>query len=210
MVKILRPLPPNLRRRDALDVLRKYARDPNSSPRIWATGGGDRSYAFDRNNQLSDGAAPYAASGYAQADGADAVVDLGGNQAASVALPPIADVSPIFPQRARIDAVIFVAISAMAATGGVSLIAVGSNDVTFGAGNVVQLAQMQLGVAGSQSQPNPFPTPAVPPIGGLIFELLFTNNQANEKYQYLKLYNFVSGTTPSITYRAYVAVLPEE
>jgi hypothetical protein len=202
MVKILRPLPLNLRRRDALEVLRKYARDPNAVPRLWA-GAGDRTYAFDRNNQLSDNAAAYTAAGYSQVDGADAVVDLGGNQAAVVTLPPIADVATIKPQLARIDAVIW--ISVLAITGGVSFLVVGSNDPVFGAGNVAQLGQMQVGAGASQ--PNPIPAPAIPGGSGIVYEILFTNEQANQKYQYLKLYNLAP---TSINYRAFLAVLPEE
>lgn len=81
---------------------------------------------------------------------------------------------------------------------------------SFGAGNTTNLGGLDIGVAASQSQPNGAPS-AQPPAGsGSVYEILFTNEQNNQKYQYLKLYNAVSGTTPSITYRAFMAVLPEE
>jgi hypothetical protein len=65
----------------------------------------DRTYTFDANNEFSDNAAAYTASGYLQKGGADGVVDLGGNQGTSPA------------QQARIDAVAIFDVTAITVSG---------------------------------------------------------------------------------------------
>lgn len=171
---------------------------------------GDRTYSFDANMVLSDAAAAYTATGYAQAGGADGIVDLGGNQGITITQPSIADVSTITPQQARIDAVLVVDVTAVTTSGTASekLIVVGSNDPAFGSGKVAQLGMMEFGAAASLEQANGFLTPAPNAVGGSRYEIPFTNEQNNVKYQYLKLYNVIANSG-SITYRAFVAVLPE-
>ncbi len=55
---------------------------------------GDRTYAVDANNFLSDGAAAITASGYAQYGGADGIIDCGGNQNITVTLPSMMPSAP--------------------------------------------------------------------------------------------------------------------
>lgn len=171
---------------------------------------GDRTYSFDANMGLSDGAVAVAASGYSQYAGADGIVDLGGNQNVTVTLPSIADVSSITPQQARIDAMLVVDVTAVTTSGTAlaSLIIVGSNDPAFGAGKTTQLGMMQFGAIASQLQPNGFITAAPAAVGGSRYEIPFTSEQNNIKYQYVKLY-VVIANSGSITFKAFVAVLPE-
>lgn len=167
---------------------------------------GDRTYTPDANNILADNAAALTATGFAQAGGADGVVDLGGNQGVTVTLPSIADVSSITPQQARIDAVLVVDVTAIDIASGnevYNLILEGSNDPAWPAGSGQVLAAMQLGKGASRA-------------GSVLkdsvigrYELLFTNEQANVKYQYAKLYVVAGGTTPSIAFFAFIAVLGE-
>jgi len=173
---------------------------------------GDRTYSFDANMLLSDGAVAIAASGYAQAFGADGFIDLGGNQNATVTLLSIQDGQPgtITPQQARIDAMLVVDVTAVTTSGTAieKLILVGSNNPAFSAGTTVQLGMMEFGAIASLEQPNAFVTPAPNAVGGSRYEIGFTSEQNNVKYQYLKLY-VVIANSGSITFKAFVAVLPE-
>ena len=173
---------------------------------------GDRSYTFDANNGLSDGSVAYTASGFAQYAGADGIINLGGNQNVTVTLPSIANVSTITPQQARIDAVVVLTLTAIYTAGAnaFKVMALLSNDPSFGAGNVQVGGMLEFGTAGSTDVPNGITTPAPAGVGGSVYEILLSSEQNNVKYQYLKLYNVVSGTTPSITYEAFLAVLPRE
>lgn len=175
---------------------------------------GDRTYSFDANMGLSDGAAAYTASGYAQYAGADGIIDLGGNQNVTITLPSIADVSTLTPQQARIDAMLVIDLTAIKTSVGnelYKLMALLSNDPAFGAGNVTMAGMLELGAAASIDGPAgaAFVTPQPAAVGGSRYELGITSEQNNVKYEYLKLYNVISGTLPTITYRAFVAVLPE-
>ena len=171
---------------------------------------GDRTYSIDANMILSDGVAAYAASGYAQYAGADGIVDLGGNQTVTITLPSIADVSTITPQQARIDAVCVLDVTAVTTSGTASekVILVGSNDPAFGAGKTIQLGMMEFGAIASQDQPNGFVTAAPNAVGGSRYEIPFTNEQNNVKYEYVKLYVVLGGSNASITFKAFMAVLP--
>ncbi len=172
---------------------------------------GDRTYSFDINNAVSDGAAAYTASGYATYGGAQSVIDTGGNQNVTITLPSITNSSTITPQQARIDAAMIIDLTAIY-TGGTNsykLMVLGSNDPAFGAGNVACLGGIELGTAGSTDVPNGITTPAPAAVGGSRYELLFSTEQNNVKYEYVKLYHVLAGTTPSITYKAFMAVLPE-
>ncbi len=172
---------------------------------------GDRTYSFDANAALSDGAAAIAATGYSQYAGSDGLFDSGGNQNVTVQLPSIADGSGIItPQQARIDAALVVDLTAVTTSGTASakLILVGSNDPAFGAGKSAQLGMMEFGAAASLEQANGFLTPAPNAVGGSRYELMFTNEQNNVKYQFIKLY-VVIANSGSITFKAFIAVLPE-
>jgi hypothetical protein len=171
---------------------------------------GDRTYSFDANMGLSDGASAYAASGYAQYNGADGIVDLGGNQNVTITLPSIADSTTITPQQARIDAVVVIDMTAVTTTGTASekLIVVLSNDPSFGAGNVIMAGMMEFGAIASQDMPNGFVTAAPNAVGGSRYEIPFTSEQNNVKYEYVKIYNVIANSG-SFTYRAFIAVLPE-
>lgn len=171
---------------------------------------GDRSYSFDANMALSDGAAAIAASGYAQYAGADGIIDLGGNQNVTITLPSIADVSSITPQQARIDAMLVIDVTAVTTSGTASekIIAVLSNDPAFGAGKTIMAGMMEFGAIASQDQPNGFVTAAPNAVGGSRYELGICSEQNNVKYQYLKLYVAIANSG-SITFKAFVAVLPE-
>ena len=152
----------------------------------------DRRWSFDANLQVGDGVAPMTASGFAQNAGANGVLDLGGNQGASP------------KQQARIDAVMVIDITALGAfaTNSYTFAVVGSNDPALAAGNVV-LGAAQVGVAPALA-PTPLATPAPP---GTV-EILFCTNQMGLLYEYVGLYVTIAGTTPTVTFHAFVAVLP--
>jgi hypothetical protein len=171
---------------------------------------GDRTYSFDANMAISDGAVAITASGYSQYAGADGVVDLGGNQNLTITLPSIADVSTITPQQARIDAYLVLDVTAVTTSGTAvaKLILVGSNNPAFSAGTTVQLGMMEFGAIASLEQPNAFITPAPNAVGGSRYEIGFTSEQNNVKYQFVKLY-VVIANSGSITFKAFIAVTPE-
>ena len=174
---------------------------------------GDRNYVFDANSGLSDGSAAYTASGYATYAGATGVVDLGGNQNVVVTLPSIANSTTYTPQQPRIDGAIVVILTAIKTSSSnevYKILVLVSNDPSFGAGNVQIAGALEFGYAGSNDVPNGITTPAPAAVGGSMYEILFTNEQNNVKYEYLRLYNVLAGTTPSFTYEAYQAVLPRE
>lgn len=171
---------------------------------------GDRTYSVDANAFLSDGVAAYTASGYAQYAGADGLFDGGGNQGITVTLPSIADSTTITPQQARLDAVCVLDLTAVTTTGTASekVIIVGSNDPAFGAGKTIQLGMMEFGAIVSQDQPNGFVTAAPNAVGGSRYEIMFSTEQNNVKYQYVKIY-VVIANSGSITFKAFISVLPE-
>ena len=157
---------------------------------------GDRSYGFDAGNLLSDGAAPIIVTGYTQVGGVDGIIDLGGNQS----------VTP--KQQARIDAALVLFITALdTVTGDESYVIQlnGSNDPAFGAGSVVNLGTLIVG--GIAGQVTLGVLNALLSVTGM-YELSFTNEQANVKYQYLKLRIIAAGTTPSVTMVAFIAEIP--
>lgn len=154
---------------------------------------GDRAYSFDANLLLSDNAAAYTVDGYAQVAGADGVLDLGGNQG----------VTP--KQQARIDAACVVDITAIDIASGNEtyvLRILGCNTSGFLTG-VVELAALTLGKGASL-----IPATQADSVIGR-YEILFCTEQANLKYEFVKLFIDVGGTTPSIALQAFVAVLPE-
>jgi hypothetical protein len=170
-----------------------------------------RNYTFDANMGLSDGTAAYAAAGYAQYAGQQGVVDLGGNQGVTITLPSIAANTTITPQQARFDGVCVVYVTAMTLSGSdfYKLIVVGSNNSGFASGNAV-LGMLEIGEGTALDIPNGGNETA--PLGAGLYpagnehEILFTNEQNGTPYEYVSLYN--AGTFGSITYSAYIAVLP--
>lgn len=166
-----------------------------------------RTYSFDANALLSDNAAAYTVSGYAQALGADGMVDLGGNQGSTITLPSIADSTTITPQQPRIDAYLILDVTAIDISSGNETYQIDlmlSNDPAFAAGNAVCAAGIQLGkgasLRGAVAQKDSV-------IGRV--ELGFTNQVSGNIYQYAKLFLTLGGTTPSINLQAFVAVTPE-
>lgn len=153
----------------------------------------DRTYNFDINLQLSDAAAAQTVTGYSQVGGANAVLDLGGNQGTSP------------KQQSRIDAVCVIDVTALDIASGdetYKFILVGSNDPALATGNV-ELGSVQVGKGAALEILN-----AADSVTGRI-ELMFSTNLAGSLYEYVGLYCVIAGTTPSITYDAFVSVLPE-
>jgi hypothetical protein len=149
----------------------------------------DRNYSFDINLQLSDGAAPIAASGYAQVGGAQQILDLGGNQASS----------PKWQDRVDMMCVIDITALGVAAGNLARFSLVGSNDPALGSGNV-ELASTQVGNGLG------IPNPGVSAAPGRI-EMPFTNNQLGQIYEYVALYVTIAGGG-TVTARAFIAVIP--
>ncbi len=166
---------------------------------------GDRTYNFDANMLLSDGAAAQVATGVAQVGGASGILDLGGIQT----------VTPV--EQARIDAYLVVYLQAIVTAGTTNLYTLvlqGCNDPAFGS-NVENLAMMDFGNT-SARRGGALTTPA--PLGAgsfgqvpadLMYEIGFTSEQNNIKYQFLRLNVIIAGVNPSIQFMAFVAVTPE-
>ena len=114
------------------------------------------------------------------------------------------------PQQQRIDAAVVIDVTAIVVTSGCyyKLMVLVSNDPAFGATNVMLAGALQLAIAGTGDVPNNFTPPAVPAIGGNRYEILFSNEQNNVKYEYVKLYVVLGGSNASITFKAFMAVLP--
>lgn len=87
----------------------------------------------------------------------------------------------------------------------------GSNDNSFGNGNVELLAFHDLAAAAAVRQVATIlgASPAIPPSGltGTMIYLPFLNLMQRITYQYLRGYVVIGGTTPSITFRSWVAPL---
>jgi hypothetical protein len=85
----------------------------------------------------------------------------------------------------------------------------GSNDVSFGNGNVELLAFHDFAAASAGRQ---VPTilgasPAMPPVGaaGTLTYVLFSNLMQRIVYQYARGYVVIGGTTPSVSFRAWLS-----
>jgi hypothetical protein len=167
---------------------------------------GDRSYSFDANMLVADGAAAMVASGVAQNGGAAGVLDLGGLQ------------TSVPVQQARMDCVLIIMLQSIVTAGATNvynLTVQGSNSSTFAAGTVQNLASMDFGNTAARAG-GAITTPA--PLGAgafgigpanVMYELMFATEQANVKYQYIRVYVTIAGVGPSIQFMAYVSVLPE-
>lgn len=160
---------------------------------------GDRNYSFDANLQLSDNAAAYTAAGFAQVGGADAILDLGGNQG----------VTPL--QQARMDGVCVIDVTTLDATTtdeAYRILILGSNVAAFTAGTIQVLGEIEL-AGGVLSVLGPGAAGVTKTATAGRYEILFSTEQNSTKFEFIKLFNVLSGTTPSISYSAFVAVLPE-
>lgn len=87
----------------------------------------------------------------------------------------------------------------------------GSNDNSFGNGNVENLGSYDLGAAAHRAINTILGTNTglVPSTGlaGTLEPIFFTNFRLGNVYQYLKCYAVIAGTTPSITLSAWVTPL---
>lgn len=167
---------------------------------------GERSYSFDANLQLADGATAVTGSGAATVAGSSASIDLGGNQGQTPTLQP------------RIDAMLVIYLAAVTVTTGCvyRLTLQGSNDSAFGSGSCQNLASMDFGIAASRDGNNAATTSVPTGTGSFgqvpgdnMFELPFTNEQNSARFEFLRLWVSVAGSSASIQFSAFVAVLPE-
>lgn len=143
---------------------------------------GQRTYPFDIQLLLKDAGA-ITADAAAQVGGSNQILDMGA---------------------ARIDAVAVIDVTAIdisSADENYRLVLQGSNSSSFASG-IQNLAIMELGATAAR------PGGAADSLVGR-YELLFTNEQADVTYRYLRAYTDVTGTTPSINYTAFVTELPE-
>lgn len=87
----------------------------------------------------------------------------------------------------------------------------GSNDVNWASGNVELLAMHDIGAASAVRQIATIlgASPAIPPSGmaGTIIYLPFSNLMQRIVYRYIRGYVVIAGTTPTVTFRAWVAPL---
>lgn len=172
-----------------------------------------RNYSFDASMLLSDGGSANSAAGFATVGGAQAILDLGGNQGITVTLPSIANSSTITPQQARFDGVVVIYITAMTLAGSdlYRMTLVGSNNagLNVASGNFT-LGQLQFGEGSAMDPPNSANSHAPAGAGsypaGDQYELMFTNEVQGTPLEFISLY--VSGTFGSITFNAFVAPLP--
>lgn len=145
---------------------------------------GQRTYTFDKNLVLSDGATAITATGTALIGGVttNSILDVGA---------------------ARLDGQLVIDVSAMdiaSADERYMIFLQGSNSSTFASG-IENLGCLDLGataVRGGGAQNSV--------IGR--YELGFTNEQADTVYRYLRIRVVVSGTTPTITFGAFIATDP--
>ncbi|MEO6381974.1 MAG: hypothetical protein ABIO35_08250 [Nitrobacter sp.] len=156
---------------------------------------GDRAYDFDANLILSDQVAAYTADGFLQVSGANAVINIGGNQSTSPT------------QQARTEFAVVVEISAIdvASTNETyQLKIIGNNTGNFADGTGVVLGMLEFG-----DGPTRIPVNALVDTTIGEYEMFFTNEQGGTKYQYAAAFLDVGGTTPSITFTSvYAAPMP--
>jgi len=166
---------------------------------------GERTYSFDAFMQLSDGAVAQTAPGFSQVAGAQKTLDFGGS-------PSRTDLG-IVGGWARIDAALVIDVSALNvanANNDYRFVVLGSNNANMS--SPVVLGEMELGNGAAL----PFGSAGLASTGAGStsvpgrYEILFTTEQADIKYEFVGLYLVTAGTSPSIQYTAFVAVLPEE
>lgn len=141
---------------------------------------GQRTYTIDAELIFADGAAAVTADGASQVDGSAFSLDVG---------------------PARFEGVMLIDVSAIAIDGNdekYQLTLQGSNTSDF-SGAKENLAMLELGATEVRAGGAQDST-----IGR--YELPFCNEQDDVVYQYLRLYNEVTGATVSITYHAFASV----
>ena len=109
-------------------------------------------------------------------------------------------------QQARIDAVAVIDVTTIKTSSSnetYKFLINASNDPAFGSGNVVNVGAIELGFGGSTDVVNG--TTSVRPGR---YEVFFCTNVAGSLYEYLQVYLVVGGSSPSIVYDGFVAVLP--
>lgn len=145
---------------------------------------GQRTYPFDIQTLLKD-AGLIAASAAAQVGGANAILDMG---------------------TARIDAVAIIDVSAVeidTTDEDYIIIIQGSSSSSF-ASNIQNLAMIDVGATTTGR-----PGGAINSLVGR-YELLFTNEQADVTYRYIRAYTKVSGTIATgVNYTAFISELPD-
>ena len=154
----------------------------------------DRTYTPDANLIFADGAAAQTASGVSQVGGVACTIDLGGNQSTTPA------------QQARHDVVAVIDVTAIKVTSSnetYKFLVNVSNDPAFGSGNVVNAGSIQVGFGGSTDVVN-----GATSVTGR-YEVMFSTNIAGSVYEYVQVYAVLGGTSPSITYDGFYAVIPE-
>lgn len=143
---------------------------------------GSRTFSFDAELQMKD-AGLVASSAAATVDGDAKILDVGD---------------------ARLDAVLIVDVSAIEIASDneeYDIILQGSSSATF-ASDIQNLAQMNLGATEVRQGG------AIDSVAGR-YEMPFTNEQADVRYQYLRLYTVVAGTVATgINYKAFIGELP--
>lgn len=144
---------------------------------------GARTYSFDAELQLKD-AGLVAASAAAQVDSVAQVLSVGD---------------------ARLDAVVVIDVIAIEIASNdeeYDIILQGSTVEAFTAGTIQNLAQMNLGATEVRQGA------AIDSVAGR-YEMPFTNEQADIRYPYIRLYTVVAGAIATgINYRAFVGELP--
>lgn len=165
---------------------------------------GVRTYSYDALLVMADGAAATATNGIGQVGAANRILDLGG----ALTRTDIGIVGGL----ARMDAAIVIDVSAIvdSNTDNVySIDVMGSNNSNGSApvhlggiklGNFTLIPNGSTGSAGTGAG-------STSVVGR--YEILFASEQADIKYQYVYLYNTGAGTSKSITYKAFMSVLPE-
>lgn len=148
-----------------------------------------RTFTFDANMQLMDGGQnPMIASAACQVAGAAKILDLLGGASGT----PGTGATVV----GRDDFAVLVNVTAIDTTSADELYRLevqGSTDIAFGSGNV-QLGEIRLGASavtfGSAAD------------GVGLYEARVTNERAGTSYRYLRMFARISGTTPSISFKA--------
>ena len=155
---------------------------------------GQRNYLFDKFNLMSDNLTAYTAAQISKVAATNVILDLGG----ALTRTDIGIVGGL----ARMDAAIVIDVSAMVAgaTNLYDIFVLGSNSAS--GANPQVLGSMRLG------------NNAVMPNGGITnvvgrYEILMASEQADVNYEFIYLWVVPQGTTPSITFNAFLAQLPE-
>jgi hypothetical protein len=156
---------------------------------------GQRNYNIDALLILADGAAATTANGIAQVSSASRIIDLGGALTRT-------DIG-LTGGLSRFEGVVVLDLSAVVVSTNDDLYIVrimGSNSSDGSA--AVPLGALTFGH--TTMMPNGASTSVVGR-----YELFFCTEQADINYEYVYLYNTVVGTGKSLTYKAFIAPLPD-